>query len=192
MRSLSPRARPRPWRRTVALAAAVALAAVGLGGPAGRPASAAPVAPATDPDTPRLTGAQRQVLREATSRFRDVDTAVAAGYQPTDVCYDEMGLHFENPDLESDLTIDPTLPEILLYEERPDGSLRLVAVEFLRADGDGDTSTVDDRPTLFGHPFDGPAVGPGPIPVRSTLHVWLYKHNPDGELTPYNPRVTCR
>lgn len=42
--------------------------------------------------------------------------------------------------------------------------------------------------------MDGHEVPPGapPMPVHYDLHVWLYKSNPAGELTPENPRVGPR
>jgi len=146
---------------------------------------------------PRLTRAQRAVLLEATWRYLDVRRAVAAGYQPTDECVPEMGYHYVHPARSGDVNIDPTLPEILVYARSDDGRMRLVALEYFRADADGDKKTADDRPTLFGHPFDGPMDGhpmpPGapPMPVHYDLHVWLYLANPAGQLNATNPRVHC-
>jgi hypothetical protein len=145
----------------------------------------------------RLTWAQRLVLREATAEFRDVRRAIAAGYEPTDECVPGMGYHYGRPALAADPNVDPTMPEILVYARGADGSLRLAALEYFRADADGDKSTSEDRPTLFGHPFDGPMDGhpvpPGApeMPVHYDLHVWLYRHNPAGELTAENPTVRC-
>jgi hypothetical protein len=145
----------------------------------------------------RLSRAQWLVLLEATSRFRDVDRAVAAGYQPTAECVPGMGYHYGHPALVNDTNIDPTRPEILVYAPNSRGALRLVALEYFRADADGDKTTTEDRPTLFGHPFDGPMDGhpvpPGspPMPVHYDLHAWVYHSNPAGELAPENPRVRC-
>lgn len=144
-----------------------------------------------------LSGAQRTVIREATKQFRDVDAAIAAGYVPTDECAAlpdgsaGMGYHYVNPALIADAFIDPTMPEILVYIE-DDGSRKLAAVEYFAADADQDLTTADDRPTLMGHPFDGPMVGHEPgMPVHYDLHVWLYKRNPAGELSAWNPDVSC-
>ena len=77
------------------------------------------------------------------------------------------------------------------------GSVRLGALEYFRADADGNLKTAEDRPTLFGHPFDGPMAGhpmpPGQpsMPVHYDLHVWLYQTNPSGELKSDNPKVNC-
>lgn len=147
--------------------------------------------------TARLTGAQRTVIREATWRFKDVDTAIAAGYMPTDTCaalpgVGGMGYHFVNPVLSSDARIDPTQPEILLYIKDDTGRFKLAGVEWFKADADQDLSTDSDRPTLFGHPFDGPMLGHEPgMPAHFDLHVWVYLNNPAGELSAWNPKVTC-
>ena len=145
-----------------------------------------------------LSGAQRTVVREATQQFRDVDVAIAAGYLPTDACVAlpdgsaAMGYHYVNPALAADTFIDPTMPEILVYVEDDRGSRELAAVEYFAADADQDLTTTDDRPTLMGHPFDGPMVGHEPgMPVHYDLHVWLYQRNPAGQLSAWNPAVSC-
>ena len=144
-----------------------------------------------------LTAAQRRVIREATSRYRDPDVAIADGYLPTDVCAAEpelggMGYHYVKPSLAADVVIGPTLPEALLYAPDRNGRLRLVAVEYVIDDADGDLGTDDDRPTLFGHPFDGPMEGHEPgQPVHYDIHAWVWKRNPAGELAQFNPDVRC-
>ena len=154
--------------------------------------------PHAPPGTARLTSAQRTVLLEATRRFRDVEQAIAAGYLPTEDCVPGMGLHYVKPALTSDTNIDPTQPEMLVYNHAGGGTLRLSALEYFRADADQNLKTDQDRPTLFGHPFNGPMAGhplpPGrpPMPIHYDLHVWLYQANPSGELSATNPRVDCR
>jgi len=178
--------------RQVAVAAAVALAA-----PAA-PAHAAVQAPAGSHDSTRLTAVQRVVLLEATRRFRDVKQAIAAGYVPTKDCVPGMGLHYVKPALAADPNIDPTLPETLVYNAAPGGGVRLSALEYFRADADQNPKTDEDRPTLFGHPFNGPMpghpvpAGQPPMPVHYDLHVWLYQKNPSGELATDNPDVDCQ
>ncbi|HSB88133.1 MAG TPA: hypothetical protein VLD86_17600 [Ilumatobacteraceae bacterium] len=145
----------------------------------------------------RLTEAQRTVIREATSQYKDVDEAIAAGYLPTDSCAElpgvgGMGYHFINPVLASDAKIDPTQPELLLYTKDAQGRFKLAGAEWFVADADQDLSTDPDRPTLFGHPFDGPMPGHEPgMPMHFDLHAWVYLNNPTGELSAWNPRVTC-
>lgn len=137
------------------------------------------------------------MIREATSRYRDPDVAIADGYLPTDVCGEDpelggMGYHYVNPKFVADLVIDPTLPEVLVYATDHHGRLRLVAIEYVTADTYGDLGTDDDRPSLFGHPFDGPMEGHEPgQPVHYDIHAWVWKHNPAGELAQFNPDVRC-
>lgn len=177
------------------LAGIIALTGVAVG------VGATPVAAHdTTPDTEataRLTGPQRQVIRDATRRFTKVDNALAAGYLPTDTCValpdiGGMGYHYVNPTLASDSRIDPTLPEILVYYRDGAGQKRLGAIEYFVADADQQLATDDDRPTLMGRPFEGPMPGHQPgMPIHYDLHVWIYKHNPLGELATWNPHVTC-
>lgn len=143
---------------------------------------------------------QRWLLLEtllATLRFHDVHAAEAAGYQPVSECVEDptmggMGVHYLHPGLAADGVLDHRQPELLVYRPRPDGQMRLVAVEFFQPDADQNLGTDGDRPTIFGVPFDGPMPGHNPaMPVHYDLHVWLYKHNPSGLFAMWNPRVTC-
>ncbi len=144
-----------------------------------------------------LTTGQRKEIRAATHRFRDVDTALAAGYVPTDECaaipgVGAMGFHYANPANLTDGVIDPTKPDILLYHLTDDGELKLGGVEYFAADADQDLTTDADRPNLYGQRFDGPMPGHEPgMPIHYDLHVWLYTKNPAGLLAAWNPRVEC-
>ena len=99
-----------------------------------------------------------------------------------------MGVHMLNPaKLFDGGVIEADEPEILVYEPRNDGSLKLVALEYLvfKSDAAG-------RPSLFGQAFDEiPAVNRYGIPESWALHAWIWKPNPSGILKPYNPRVDC-
>jgi hypothetical protein len=177
---------------TIRRLAAAGLAAVLAGGLSLGTAAAAP---ADRPGT--LTPAQRQVIREATRRYHDPAAAVAAGYLPTDECVEDpalggMGYHYAHPRLLADQVIDSTLPEVLVYAPDRHGGRRLVAIEYVKDDADGDLGTDGDRPSLFGEPFDGPMEGHQPgQPVHYDLHAWVWKHNPAGELAQFNPEVSC-
>jgi hypothetical protein len=127
-----------------------------------------------------------KLVRRETARFHSKAQAIAAGYVPTDHCVSSplggMGQHWANPGL-VDPFFDPIRPEVLLYEPRPNGQPKLVAVEYVVLD------VGQARPEFDGHPFD---IGgtPNPAPHWS-LHVWLYQDNPNGLFTPFNPTVTC-
>ncbi|MEH0423926.1 hypothetical protein [Streptomyces sp. B21-083] len=71
-------------------------------------------------------------------------------------------------------------------------SRRLVGAEWIVVDKDQNLATDDDRPSLFGVPFDGPMLGHEPgMPIHYDLHVWLWKKNPSGMFARWNPTVTC-
>jgi hypothetical protein len=181
---------PNPRRRGAIALASITLATALVGGVL--------TAQAHDAGgTGHLTGAQRTVIEEATRQYRDVDRAIAAGYQPTDECSElpgvgGMGYHFLNPAFAFDARIDPTQPEVLLYRKDANGRFVLAGAEWFMADGDQDLSTDPDRPTLFGHPFDGPMPGhDANMPAHYDLHVWTELKNPTGEFNAWNPRLTC-
>ncbi|HSJ65877.1 MAG TPA: hypothetical protein VK922_18490 [Gemmatimonadaceae bacterium] len=145
-------------------------------------------------------------VRAATAQFHDVSAALAAGYRPASACEATpaggMGVHYVNGSLMglipgsfpvngTDATIDPSAPEVLLYEPRPDGSLRLVGVEYLVFAAAWDAVHATP-PELAGEPFAlmSGATAHGFLP-HYELHVWLWRHNPSGMFAPWNPAVTC-
>jgi hypothetical protein len=137
--------------------------------------------------------------KPATAAFHDLDQAKAAGYsvQVFDAagitCIAQpgqgaMGIHMLNPSL-LDGEIDSTQPELLVYEPRNNGTLKLVALEYLvfQADWQG-----PGKPSLFGQEFDFvPAGNRYGLPPFYALHAWLWKPNPSGSLYAWNPNVDC-
>ena len=138
-----------------------------------------------------------QSAKAATARYHSVAQAMADGYtgvgEPCVASPDgAMGIHFINPALMADTTLDPLRPEILLYVPKANGKLSLVGVEYWVADADGDLGTSDDRQSVLGQPLDGPMPGHNPTrPVHYDLHVWLWKSNPTGFFAPFNPTLSC-
>jgi hypothetical protein len=136
-------------------------------------------------------------VRRATAAYHDPAVALADGFVPTDVCSAHpelggMGLHYVHPERLADPALVATEPEILLYEPTADGGVRLVGVEWFSVDPDQDVTTDDGRPSLLGVPFDGPMVGHEPgMPVHFDLHAWIWKDNPAGTFTAWNPDVSC-
>src|SRR5262249_8942859 len=98
-----------------------------------------------------------------------------------------MGFHFLTPALLGP-NVDPFRPQILVYEPVGD-KLRLVAAEWFVPLATG----VQQRPHLFGQPFDGPMEGHHPLMPSALhhydLHVWLWKSNPAGLFSPTNTGV---
>jgi len=62
----------------------------------------------------------------------------------------------------ADDAIDPDRPKIVLYLSNENGKLKLVGVEYWKADADQSLATSGDRPSLFGHRFEGPMPGHNP------------------------------
>jgi len=119
--------------------------------------------------------------------------AVRDGYHSTLGCVTYpsggMGIHFLNRSLIGPVP-DPLRPQFLLYEPEGD-ALRLIAAEWFMPLATG----VQQRPALFGQPFDGPMEGlERLLPVELhhyDLHMWLFKPNPLGLFQPVNPEVKC-
>ena len=100
-----------------------------------------------------------------------------------------MGVHFLNFQ-NIGPTLDPSKPQVLIYEPVGD-SLRLVAAEwFMPAELAGASP-----PTVFGKSLEGPMEGHQPLMPPGfhhyDLHVWLWKNNPEGVFSPTNPAVKC-
>lgn len=136
-------------------------------------------------------------VRRATAKYHDPAVAEADGFIPTEECAAHpqlggMGLHYINPARIGDPSIVATEPEVLLYEPSPDGGVRLIGVEWLAIDDDGDLTTDHDRPSVLGTAFDGPMPGHDEhMPVHYDLHAWIWKHNPAGDFAVWNPTVRC-
>jgi hypothetical protein len=135
------------------------------------------------------TAKQLEIVKRATARFKDVSKAEAAGYAPTGECTTgrggAMGVHYMNGALLGDPKLYLRKPELLLYEPQEDGSMRLVAVEWMQLD------TGQRAPRLMGRRFDGPMDHNGTAPMHYDLHVWTVRRNPRGTFAQYNPRVSC-
>jgi hypothetical protein len=135
-------------------------------------------------------------VRGATADFRDVTNAEAAGYGIFQDCFNSediggMGQHYVNGELAGDDVADPLKPEALVYEPREDGSLILVAMEYLIFQSVWDPdNTGREAPTLFGQEFHLKTDIPDTPPVWA-LHIWLWTHNPEGLFADYNPIVFC-
>jgi hypothetical protein len=130
-------------------------------------------------------------VRAATAKYHDVRVAIADGYLPTDTCVPGMGYHYVKPANVIDPAIDPLHPEVLLFAPSPDG-VKLVGVEYMKVDADQNLATDDDRPSVFGQPFEGPMLGHEPgMPIHYDKHLWIWAHNPEGIFNHENPDVTC-
>jgi hypothetical protein len=138
-----------------------------------------------------------QVVRKSTERFMDVSVAQAEGYALQFGCVTgsdsgAMGLHYVNGNLVNSGVLDPTRPQIVIYEPTSNGALRLTGVDFLVL-ADQWNKTHSGPPQLMGqlfHLFDAPnRFG---LPAFYTLHVWAWKDNPNGAYVNWHPNVSCK
>jgi hypothetical protein len=137
---------------------------------------------------------EQSTVRAVTARFNSVDQAEKAGYVPFYVCAEQpgvgtMGQHYVNFTLVGNPAIDPLQPEALVYEPRADGTLKLVALEWVRVGPQEATA-----PTVLGHDllYRTAPNRYGIEPGFYERHYWLYKSNPLGAFEDWNPTVSCR
>lgn len=137
-----------------------------------------------------------RTVRAATVRFRDVAVAEAEGYALMFGCvsgpdWGAMGLHYVNLALVADGKLDPTRPEIVIYEPLPNGRLRLIGADFL-VFASAWHANSQATPELGGqllHLIESPnRYG---LPDFYTLHVWAWKDNPMGTFSNWHSRVSC-
>jgi hypothetical protein len=178
-------------RRRMFVAALATLAAAGLLA-AGTAAAAA------------TNGRDRKVaqMREATDQFHSIKAAEAAGYVPfQDIngisCIDEpgmggMGVHYVNPQLINNPSIDARRPEALVYAPGADGKLHLAALEYLVVKAAWDAKHASS-PQLFASQHFDETAAPNRfgLPDFYSQHVWVWKNNPAGLLAMWNPNVHC-
>lgn len=148
--------------------------------------------------------AELQSVRALLDKYADPIVAVHDGFLSTVACVEYlkggsegsmqyapggMGVHFINM-ANVGPTLDPSKPQVLIYEPVGD-KLRLVAAEwFMPAQLAGSA-----RPSVFGKELQGPMEGHKPLMPAEVhhydLHVWLWKTNPEGVYSPTNPAVKC-
>ena len=141
-------------------------------------------------------GALIKVVREATERFQDVEVAKAEGYALQFGCVTgsesgAMGMHFVNGPLVGDGELDPTRPEIVIYEPQANGKLKLIGADYLVL-ADAWNTKHSAPPEMMGqlfHYFEAPnRFG---LPAFYTLHVWAWKESPTGAFVNWHQNVSC-
>ena len=108
-------------------------------------------------DQQKKMGALIKTVRDATERFKDVSAAEAEGYALQFGCVSgpdagAMGLHYVNSDLVNRAVLDPTTPQIVIYEPTPGGGLKLIGADFLLIASAWD-ATHKAPPELMGQLF---------------------------------------
>ena len=118
-------------------------------------------------------------VRNATTKYHDVSTALADGYGPVTPFIPGQGIHYANFGLVDDV-FDPNAPEVLQYVPTGNnGKMKLVSVEYLYTGAsppEGFPGSDDDW-------HFNPAVG------AWALHTWTWLGNPDGLFAANNPKL---
>lgn len=122
-----------------------------------------------------------------------------------------MGVHYFRPDLlgitgppnprvtGTGIHTDFRRPAVLIYEPQADGSMELVAVENLVFRSAWEAAGNKAPPQFHGVAYDLMADDPATKVDEAHMfephydrHVWLYRANPNGIFTQFNPAVTCQ
>ena len=140
-------------------------------------------------------------VRDATAGYSDPSAGLAAGYDlltdASDIaCIDQpgagtMGIHYVKGAFVQAGTIDAARPQALVYERTSDGRLELAAVDYVVLQAVWDAAHTAP-PSLFGQTF---MLTPGDnrygLPAFYSLHAWIWKDNPSGLFSMWNPAVSC-
>jgi hypothetical protein len=131
-------------------------------------------------------------VRRATAAYHDITTAEAAGYNLLsfyNFCvanpeFGAMGYHYINVSL-VDNNVDPLHPEAMVYLPGDSGELELTSVEYIVWAGPWN-ATHPQPPAIFGETFGYNAA----LGVYS-LHAWVWRPNPSGMFSSWNPKLSC-
>jgi hypothetical protein len=153
---------------------------------------------ATEPRLPEAAGIQAAAaaiadrnmqiatLRRATARYHDVTAAMADGFVPLGICEADAqgatGFAYANLD-RFDAILDATQPEVLFYESSKGGQLTLVAVELLIPTP---LWTGNGAPSFLGQDL----IEEEEFGIMG-IHLWIWRHNPNGLFASFNPNVSC-
>ena len=140
-----------------------------------------------------------------------MDLCVTAELEGMDPALGAMGVHYirmdllgvagpPNPRVDGTGThTDFREPAVLLYEPQADGSLELVAVENLVFIKAWEASGNSGPPTFHGVAWDRMVDDPATEVDEAHMfephydrHVWIYRDNPNGVFTQFNPTVSCQ
>jgi len=179
-------------------------------------ATAAPAStPQRDPSLAEVIKATERFkdvkVAEAEGYVREpTNTCETADMMGRPVSDGAMGVHYMRPDLlgitappnprvDGDGThTDFLKPGVLIYEPQADGSMELVAVENLVFLKSWHAAGNTRPPSFQGVPFDRMVDDPATALDEAHMfephydrHVWLYRQNPKGLFTPFNPAVSC-
>jgi hypothetical protein len=152
-----------------------------------------------NPTTDSTVNKQLADVRNATTKYHDVNKALKDGFVPEGESVavpglGTMGIHYINYSRMGDGQIDKNEPECLLYVPTTNGGVKLVGVEYIVSVDEwvaaGHKADGTEKPTVFGQEFEGPMDGHGPgEPRHFDKHVWLWHANPAGMFAQFNPAI---
>jgi hypothetical protein len=128
-------------------------------------------------------------LRDATRSFSVIDSAVSLGYaRDVQDClvhehHGAMGYHHVNRRY-MDAKVEIHRPEILLYEQLPNGEYRLNGVEFIVPYRAWPRDSI--APQIMGQTYRRDEN----LKIWY-LHVWAWTRNPEGLFANFHPDVQC-
>jgi hypothetical protein len=140
--------------------------------------------------------------RAATNKYHDLRVARADGYKLFKdangvQCISQpgvgtMGIHFVNGTEVGDANETVTHPEAVIYEPEANGNVHLVGLEYVVLKSAWSQAGHKSPPSLFGHQFMLiTAPNRYGLPDFYALHAWIWKNNPKGMFSPWNPTVSC-
>jgi len=136
--------------------------------------------PQTVPMKPVLNQ-ELALAKASTAKYHNIQTALADGYVDINLYIPHMGWHYLKGSL-ADEHFEIDKPELLVYAEKPNGGLRLVAVEYavpLPLSSNPPEGFTGDEDVWTEN------VGAG----LWTLHAWVWLHNPNGVFAAFNPNT---
>ncbi|HUA25561.1 MAG TPA: hypothetical protein VMA54_15650 [Steroidobacteraceae bacterium] len=150
------------------------------------------IATAGDGPTPLI-----DQVRHATEQYLEISTAMAQNFVQATPCVSgpdagAMGVHFIQLDRITNLVLNATQPQALIYEPAADGAMRLVGVEYIVLDANWSAAHPGTVPALQGNLLNYVA-SPNRygLPAFWEIHVWAWQHNPKGSYADWNTQVTC-
>ena len=132
-------------------------------------------------------------VHASTAELNDINVALAAGYAQSGECisYAEgaKGILFANAALIADPSLNPSRPELLMYEPQADGGLRFVGLTYLVSQQAWHEAGNREAPRLFRQEFYlNETLSDEPV---YALHFWIGQFNPQGLFATLNPLVSC-
>lgn len=177
-----------PLRQYLVLAATATLIAACADEPPFAPELQTPSAEQSQSSAAAEEAVAIATIRRATARYHDLETAIADGFVLLHPCEERpgegpVGIVYVHLGRLMDGVADPRTPDALVYEPSATGRPALVGAEFAIPFS---LWTEQEPPQFLGAEFQPE----GEFGVWG-LHIWAWRHNPEGMFAEANPRVSC-